>query len=400
VLTRFRPTSTFAAVVVALATLGGVTVSVAVSTAPAGALRSANTSVVPATIAHDCSTDVTAALKAWIAKAPAGSTLALAAKGCYRIDETLTITNRSGLTIEGNGSVLRAVAPGNQQRRHVWIQGGKNIVLRDLAVEGTNTKAGASKAAYVPSSAFQHAFALTGVTNARLDHVRGTNVSGDFVYIGAGSNGRWSRGIRVDHSSFQGSGRQGISITAGRDVTIDHNSIAGVPRSMFDFEANTASGGAEHVTVSHNATGAALNFWLANKGVGTNTGRIVFTRNTMTQPTGGLVFVYGPGVGYRGPFTFTDNRLLLSDTVHDEGSKGAFFLSRAKNVTITGNSGTFPVGRNVPVVENQGSVKVTAKGNRFANAGPDSISTTRPAPKVTTTTAPGPTPTTVKRVGT
>ena len=204
---------------------------------------------------------------------------------------------------------------------------------------------------------------------------------GDFVYIGSGGpNARWSENIRITGSRFERSGRQGISITGGKTIVIDHNTIRDVARSMFDLEANTAAGGALDVRVTHNVTGAAVNFWLANKGAGTQVRNITFTDNRMTQATGGLVFVFGPQAGYRGPFVFEHNTLLVGDKVHDEGSKGAFFLSRAADVTIRDNTATFPAGHDVPAVELQDTKNVQVQANTFKNAGPKIIETVR-APK-------------------
>ena len=60
-------------------------------TVPAGA---ATAGVVPSSIPTDCSRDVTAALLAWIATVPDGSTLEFTANACYRVDGTLRIRNR------------------------------------------------------------------------------------------------------------------------------------------------------------------------------------------------------------------------------------------------------------------------------------------------------------------
>ena len=346
---------------------------------PASAAVRGRVRPVPARIASDCSVDVTAPLVAWIEKVPNRSTVSFRRKGCYRIDGTLTVQNRSHLTFAGNGATLRAVTPGDQGRRLVSFVGGNDLVVQHLTVRGANPNAGATKGSYVADKAFQHAFAFTGVVGARLEHVQAYDVYGDFVYIGGGGSPlRWSSDIRITDSRFEGSGRQGISITAGEHIVIARNSIGGVGRSMFDLEANGADGGARDVLVTRNVTGAAVNFWLANKGVGTQIGGIVFTRNRMVEGTGGLVFVFGPTSGYRGPFVFANNEMIVTDTVHDEGSTGAFFLSRASDVTIRDNVANFPPGRNVPAVEVQDSLNVRVDGNTFTNAGEAQITTARP----------------------
>ena len=370
--------------VLAVVTVVGLAVGlVAATTGPAGSATAPRVLTMPASVAADCSVDVTNSVAGFVQEAPDGSTVRFARNACYRMDGTFAIMDRKRITIDGNGATLRALATGTRERVHVVVVGGRHVTIRDLTVRGTNEGGGAVKSAYQPQYAFQHGFSVLGARNVRLERVGVQQVHGDFVYVGPSGEKdspdyRWSRDVRITRSTFANGGRQGIAVTAGRRVRIDHNSIAGVPRSMFDLEANTPDGGAVDVRVDHNTTGGAVNFWLANKGVGLNTRRITFDRNTMAEPTGGLVFVYGPTSGYRGPFTFTRNRVQFTDRVHDEGSQGAFFFAGAKDVTIARNTGTFPVTSPVPVVESRGSLDVVVKGNTFAGAGPEQITAVRP----------------------
>ena len=90
--------------VVVVSALLGVAVGVP---GPVGAATTV--AAVPASIPSDCSRDVSAELLAWIASVPDGSTLRFAANGCYRVDRTLTIQYRNGLTFEGNGATFPRV---------------------------------------------------------------------------------------------------------------------------------------------------------------------------------------------------------------------------------------------------------------------------------------------------
>ncbi len=358
------------------------TVALVAPSGPVGAAR--RTEMVPDGVAHDCSVDVTKRLGRWIAGVPDGSTIEFARDGCYRVDGSLVVEDRSDLTFEGNGATLRADTPGDRGRRHLWFVGGENLVVRDLTVRGANPHAGATLQAYDEEKAFQHAFTFSGVTGARLEHVQAYDTYGDFVYIGEGGkddqgNRRWSSDITVTDSTFARSGRQGIAITSGEHITIEHNTITDVARSMFDLEANSPEGGALDVLVQDNVTGAAVNFWLANKGGG-KVHDVRFVGNRMKARTGGLVFIFAPkDRGYRGPFLFKDNTLLVGNTVNDEGSKGAFFLSQVKDVTIEGNRATFPKGADMPAVERQDAPRTVVNDNTFKNAGPLFIDTVRPS---------------------
>jgi hypothetical protein len=342
---------------------------------PANALVRSSTETVPTNIPSDCSRDVTDALVSWIKSVPDGATLSFAAGGCYRVDGSLIIKKRSHLTFEGNGATIKAGSDGNRDRVHVWFLGGSAITVRDLTIRGANPHAGATAAAYVPTRAFQHGFDFRGVDGGLLDHVQVYDVYGDFVYIGAdGDTGEWSHNIRITNSTFDGSGRQGISVTAADHVTIQHNTIRNVARSMFDLEPNNPDQGAQKILIDHNVTGAAKNFWIASKGSGSKIDFTV-TNNTMKTATGNLIWIYGVQDGYRGPLVIENNHFRVGGTVNDESTKGAFFFAKVSGVTIKGNQVVFPAGRGIPAVEIRDSKGLDISGNMFQGAGKQLLDT-------------------------
>jgi hypothetical protein len=349
---------------------------------PASAATRSPVHRVPHDIANDCSRDVTAELTTWIASVPDGSTLLFAKRACYRIDETLQVTNRQGLRFEGNGATFRADTDGDQGRRHLVFLGGGGIVVDDLTIRGANHAASATNAPYVADKESQHAFSFQGVNGATLDHVRALGVYGDFVYIGVGKDGQtWSNDVKVTNSVFIGSGRQGISVIAAQNVVIDHNTIEGVARSMFDIEPNSPRDGALHVRITNNHTGTAGNFWLASKGSGTGTiADITVTNNVAENATGNVMWVAGSGMKSRGPFVIERNVFYLRGTAHDSGSRGAFYFSRCTDVTVRANIAEFPAGQDIPAVEVRNSQQVTVEDNVFANAGQTVLDTGAPQP--------------------
>ncbi len=333
---------------------------------PLPLLPTGRATVVPASIASNCSVDVSAALQSWIDTTPDNATLSFAPHACYRVDGTLMFENRDRLRIEGNGATLRAFTVGNRTRAQVRIRTSRNITVQDLVVRGANPHAGATANAYVATLEAQHAFDLQGVTGVLLSHVQAYDLYGDFVYIGARRD-QPSGDVTVSHSTFDRSGRQGISVTAGVNVAIADNSISGVARSLFDLEANTKSTKIRHILILRNITGAARNFWLANKGKDANIGDIRFVGNRMSQATGGLVFVYSTGDAARGPFVFEGNQLIANDAVSDEGSRGAFFFTNAHDVTITDNTVSF--ARGMTAIELRNSHDVVVARNHFSGQG-------------------------------
>jgi hypothetical protein len=323
---------------------------------------------VPATIDGNCSVDVAAALNAWIASVPNNSTLAFGARACYRVDETVELADRSRLLLDGNGATLKSVTTGDRNRSQLHVFGGSDITVRNLIVRGANPHAGANADAYKANLEAQAGFQVNGATSVLLDHVQAYDTYGDFVYIGAEKQTP-SRDVTVANSTFDRSGRQGISVTWALNVTIAANSIAGVARSVFDLEANTRKAEIRDVTISGNVTGAATNFWLANKGVAASIGNIQITGNRMDSGTGGLIFVYAKRGAFRGPFVIERNRFATEGTVTDEAATGALFFAWATAVTIRDNAVSLPSGRQMPAVEIRNSHHVTVTGNQFTNAG-------------------------------
>jgi hypothetical protein len=59
----------------------------------------------------------------------------------YRLDGTLRISGKTGLTVRGNEAILAAQTQGDLNRRHVVIAKSSNIVIDDLHVRGANQRA-------------------------------------------------------------------------------------------------------------------------------------------------------------------------------------------------------------------------------------------------------------------
>jgi hypothetical protein len=330
------------------------------------ALPTGRVAEVPSSIATNCSVDVTKALQSWIDATPDNSTLRLARDACYRVDETLSLTNRKRLRIEGNGATLRAFTTGDRTRAQLRLRLSTDVLVQDLVVRGANPHAGATESAYVAKLEAQHAFDIQGVSNVFLLHVQAHDLYGDFVYVGVGAK-KPSTNVTVYQSSFERSGRQGISVTGGVNVAIVDNTVGGAARSLFDLEANTTSASIRHILIVGNTTGPARNFWLANKGKDASIGDISIIRNRMTGTTRGLVFVYSSGASPRGPYLFQSNQLVAAGRLGDEGSKGAFFFGGAHDVTIDRNSVKFAPG--IIAIELRNTHNVTVSGNQFLGQG-------------------------------
>ena len=106
----------------------------------------------------------------------------------------------------------------------------------------------------------QHGINIAGTQAVDIDHVAINDVFGDFVYFGPSParNGQPAvfSGGRVHDSTMVRNGRQGIAITGGKGIQIDHNTIGDTRRATFDLEPNEGAGwGIDGVTITDNEIG-------------------------------------------------------------------------------------------------------------------------------------------------
>jgi hypothetical protein len=93
---------------------------------------------VPADIASDCSVAVDDEITAWLATVPDGNTARFAPGGCYGQDGTIALGGRADLVIDGQGSEVRALTPGDEERANWRFVGGANLTMQNVDVRGTN----------------------------------------------------------------------------------------------------------------------------------------------------------------------------------------------------------------------------------------------------------------------
>lgn len=216
----------------------------------------------------DCSTDVTESLNAFIAEVPDGATVSFAPDACHRIDGTVEVVDRQGLTFDGNAATFKAIEQGDRSRKHWEFTAGGDFTIRDLTVVGANPNGGPE--GYEAELAFQHGLNFEGVEGVRISNLRVTDVYGDFLRFGKnqGKDNRGTSDVTVTGSRFERGGRQGVSFTAASDITIEGNTFDGVARSVFDIEPNNSEGGAERLRLVDNDLSAWGNLVLPIGGRG------------------------------------------------------------------------------------------------------------------------------------
>ena len=227
--------------------------------------------------------DDTAALNAFFNSAPNDSCVVFV-RATYQIDGTLRISGKSGLDVRGNEATLAARTQADRNRRHVMIAKSSNIAIRDLHVRGANQQHLRSQWHLEA----QHGFEISDKSrDIRLVNVRVDEVYGDAVYVGGGAVN-----VVVQGGVFSHTGRQGLSITAATDVTLDGFTLQNAGRYCIDLEPNVPRLAVEHVTI-RNTTATCPKGWLI---VHSGTVRSVYSTNNSYNGNPMQDGQLGPGI--------------------------------------------------------------------------------------------------------
>jgi hypothetical protein len=324
---------------------------------------------VPSSIPGDCSVDVTQDLLSWIASVPNTSTLVFPAGACYRVDGTLLVRNRTGLTFEGNGATFKAFTTGGSNRAHWQIVDGGEITFRDVTVHGPRSDSG-----FVYDLQWQHAFDVRGTATVGLERVTASWLYGDCFYLGQGWDSRkaWATGVRIVDSSCSRNGRMGVAVTAAQDVVVQSSAFDRVGLSVFDVEPNGSGWGARNVTFAGNRVGVVRDYVFVVTGAG---------------PVDGVSFNGNTVVGNRmrvGAFAWNGERRSnisvienTSDTGYYEKNGAAMRFIAIDGVVVTGNHVPLSSPDTV-LAEVSDSCNVAVSGNTY----PGGVAEARIAAKV------------------
>jgi hypothetical protein len=334
--------------------------------ATAGLVQAAITYSIPSTIAADCSVDVTAVLTSWVATVPDYSVLSLPPNSCYRIDGMLELDGRNGLDFEGHGATFRAGTQGNASRDQWRFVGGSHITMRNMTLVGADS-AGGTSTAFVPALQWQHGVDLLGVAGAEVSGLTIDNVYGDCIYVGLGNDGvSWSSDVYAHDNTCQRNGRQGMSVTAGRAVTFDHNTLAQGGLVGVDIEPNGGVTGAQdiHVTNNHFGTNTQQFIDVSGGSGGGSVGGITITGNTVSGNS--LATYLAPPSGERwSNLNFSNN---TSNTPVNPASAATVSIAQFDGVTVTNNyqPGGAPGQVFLSAIA---TCNITVSGNQFPGGG-------------------------------
>jgi hypothetical protein len=297
---------------------------------------------VPKKIPDNCSAPVEDRIMAWLATVPNGSTVQFGPGGCYGQDGTITLTGRSGLVIDGQGSEFRALTPGDAGRANWRFAGGANLTVQNMAVRGSNPNG-----EYVHAVEWQHGYSVEGVQGMTLSNVQARETWGDGVllYHGAaspacGDDASSARNVVITGALIERAGRQGVAIVDAENVTLQDSTIGPVAWWGVDIETDDNCEIARHVNIVRNQFGANRYGVIGSVGFGGDpqVGDVTVTDNTQTVETGlpgecwAPVWILSPDAKYRSGYTFQRNRLLAR--------RNAFEFRRVNNIDVSSNNVT------------------------------------------------------------
>jgi hypothetical protein len=325
------------------------------ATASAGHAVAFGTGVsVPAAIDGTCTTDVAAPIEAWLQSLPDHSTANFGAGKCYRLEQTIELSDTRHLTIAGNGATFKSLNPPTDGRAFWRFNDMTGLKLRHMSLIGSFTYTGSI------DHAMQHAHAvdLRG-SAADISHVTATNIGGDCVYYGLGSGTTPARssGTYQDSSCTRIS-RNAVSVVAGDDITVSRVTTDDIGYITFDVEPNVGAGnGSDNVIFDDNTIG---HFGLVAYSIVENeliTDQ-VFKNNRSTERP--LKITIGPGLR-----TVRPSRITLSGNTSAASQPGpAINADFVDNLSITNNA--LPVNSGYMAVV-YGSCRVTVSGNTAGN---------------------------------
>ena len=209
----------------------------------------------PSSIDSSGASDASAALNAWIAKVPDGSTIVFKAGGKYRLDHGIKLVNRHHLTFIGNGATLRANGSGGTSTDTPFaLWGGDTyITIKGFTIVGNNPTG-----LYTGTGGSEN---LMGVTIYGAKHVEIANNTirntwGDCVYVTQSVGPDvWSSDISIHDNHCSYIGRMGIAIIAAKRVTIERNRFDRMSLDILDIEPDLASQGATDIVFNDNTIG-------------------------------------------------------------------------------------------------------------------------------------------------
>lgn len=308
---------------------------------------------VPGSIPADGTSEVTAALQAWLDTVPDGGVARLAPGGVYNTEGTLLLKDRRNVVFDGNGATLVAftdgagASPPDPAFAHKWprargriiIFGGDNVTVTGFVLRGGHPNGGTDEFAYVPALEAQHGVTFQQTVGSSFTNSQVFDVYGDFAYSAN------SHDILISGLHCRRNGRQGVAVSSGTNIWVTGNDMADMRRAAFDLETNNNNEVIDNVHIEGNTTVNHRLLWLANAGNGYHQSNIFLRGNNVGQPVGFQVLTPTGLGGKRGPYFVEGNTFDCAGS-----SSASFGFTRCTAVYFRENTVSVPANRHMTVV--------------------------------------------------
>jgi hypothetical protein len=184
---------------------------------------------VPASIAADCSRNVQDELSRFIAGVPDGVTVRFRPGGCYAADGRIEVRDKTGLTIDGNGSTFRSSSQntGKGEANPNWLLlRGRDLVITDMKIAGNFDLTGVRSQQRVNQASTEGEAGATSQPNAGIGIYGGSGISVHDVEI----RGVFGDGILTGVSEYVDAG---VPSQTPRDVDVERVVVTKAARHCF-----------------------------------------------------------------------------------------------------------------------------------------------------------------------
>lgn len=326
--------------------------------------------ITPAPTPPPCTFSVAAgaSIQPVIDSASSSATVCLAPGATYTLTSSLRINSKVGLTLDGRGATLKAASYWGAGL--IRASGGKNIVVKNVTLVGTDTSPGT----YQCCAEYQFGVGYYSVQGGLITGVTTRNTQGDGVYLGQ-DGGIPARDIVVRDNDLTFYGRWGVTATHAERVTIENNRLAN-GWIAFELEPDSEPGHfVRNVTIRNNTVGGAGGYFAGVFGLGGPISDVLIEGNRVTNT--------GANRGLRSYFR-GDNYRLTNITIRGNVGERAFYedsggtaqprppenavfmFNHVDGLTVTGN--TQPVNAGMYGVRTFDSTAETVGGNTFTGA--------------------------------
>ena len=212
------------------------------------------------TIADNCSTDVSAALDAYLDALPDGAVFTSPPSACYLVNEGVKITHPLGIVggrFQDDSNTVAAPVPGKPApslHPVILIKQASDVTIEGVDLVGANDKGG-----YHAALVGQTGIDVRSSSNVTIADVTTLDTYGDGLTLSNAAGAGKDDDITVDGLTITRAGRQGITPDFVSGATFSHVDIVSEADSAWDFESDLPQMGTGNITITDSTWNGRIN---------------------------------------------------------------------------------------------------------------------------------------------